>query len=242
MHPVNKTSFGKTGIAVSYYNTTTSATTVGYVVKQTGTYKYVVSDGVIGHANQTITLAQTAAQISALGSSENTIGTILITPYGAAGTAASSTLTFTGGAHDGDTLALGGTLITFKTSGAVAASNQVNIGGGTAAQSADNLYAFLIASTDVNIAKCTYTHTAGQTTILVTFKVVGTQGNAYGIVPTSGGRISDTGGTNLLAGGASTAVEHVKVLYDSTVETVEGHRYKWTQDTSVGGSAVIEAF
>lgn len=241
MHPVTKADFGKTGIAISYYNTTTSATGVGYVVKQTGTTRYIVSDGVAGHATQIVNLAQTAAQVSALGSTEKTTGTILITPFGAVGTAASTTITFTAAAHAGDTLGMGGTTITFETSGAQASLNQVNIGG-TAGTSADALYTFLSASADVNIAQCTYTHTTGATTILVTFKTVGTTGNAFAVVPTSSGRITDTGGTNLLSGGTPVPVEHVRVLFDTTAETVEGHRYKWNKNASVNGSAVIGVF
>jgi hypothetical protein len=79
MHPVNKLDFGTTGIAVSYYSIAAGANVVGYVVKQTGTSQYIVNDGV--HAvDQTITLAQTPAQVAALGSTEPSIGTILITP------------------------------------------------------------------------------------------------------------------------------------------------------------------
>ena len=75
MHPLyGKTNFGIHGPLVYYYNTATTSMTNGYIVKQTGTNKYVVTDGV--HGNQTVTLAQNQTQITNLGSTQPTIATM----------------------------------------------------------------------------------------------------------------------------------------------------------------------
>ena len=236
MHPITKTNFGVHGIAVSYYNTTTSAVASGYVIKQTGTAKYVVSSDAGVH-KQVISLAQTSAQVSAIGVGQPTIGTILITPYGVVGAKATGTITIGTLPQANDTIAVGGTTVTFVASGAT--GNQVNIAG-SAILTAAALKTFLSASTDTNISKATYANTAGSNLITVTYKTGGTAGNSFGLVPTSGGRISVSAAT--LTGGTAAAVEHVRELYDSVAQTVEGHRYAWSKTTSVNESAVIAAY
>lgn len=64
MHPVNKNNYGATGIQVTYYNGT--ATVPGWIVKQTGTSKFIVtSDGVHLY---TCVFAPTTAIATSLGS------------------------------------------------------------------------------------------------------------------------------------------------------------------------------
>lgn len=237
MHPVNKTDFGIHGIAVSYYNTTTSAVASGYIIKQTGTTKYVVSSDAGVH-KQVISLAQTSSQVSAIGASHPEIGTIVITPFGNVATKATGTITI-GAVVDGNPISVGGTAITFKTSGAT--GNQINILG-TPALNAAALAAFLTASADTNITKATYANTVGSAVVTVTYKTGGTAGNAFALDPTgSGGHISVSAG-NHLAGGAAAAVEHVRTLFDATAQTVEGHHYAWSKSTSVNGSSVIAVY
>jgi len=64
MHPINKKFFGTEGIAVKFFNGT--ATVSGYIVKQLGTDRFVVSDGV-----HTVTayLVDTYALATSLGES-----------------------------------------------------------------------------------------------------------------------------------------------------------------------------
>lgn len=80
MHPVAKTNFGIHGILVRYYNGTSVVN--GYITKQIGTTRYQVTDGT--HP-ATVSLAQTSAQVSALGSTQPTICTISISPVAATG-------------------------------------------------------------------------------------------------------------------------------------------------------------
>jgi hypothetical protein len=72
MHPINKKNFGNTAgstIQVQYNNGTSTVT--GYIVKQTGTSRYVVtSNGVVDY---TVTLASTTALATALTSGYATV-------------------------------------------------------------------------------------------------------------------------------------------------------------------------
>ena len=45
MHPLNSKHFGTSGMAVTFYNGTT--TTTGYIVKQTGQNRFTISDGTV---------------------------------------------------------------------------------------------------------------------------------------------------------------------------------------------------
>lgn len=84
---------------------------------------------------------------------------------------------FTGPPSDGDTLTIAGTVITFVASGPT--GNQVLIGG-SAALTAANLQAFLVASSDLGLQSCTYS-TEGAVT-MVTAGTAGTAGNAITFV------------------------------------------------------------
>jgi hypothetical protein len=97
-----------------------------------------------------------------------------------AGTAASGTITLSGVPAANDTVTVGGTAITFVAANPT--GNQVLIGG-TAAQTAANLQAFLQASADVNISKCSYSTNLAVTT--ATYKTVGTAGNAFTLAKVS---------------------------------------------------------
>jgi len=108
-----------------------------------------------------------------------------------AGTAASGTITFSGMPAANDTVTVGGTAVTFVAANPT--GNQVLIGG-TAAQTAANLQAFLQASADVNISKCKYSTTLAVTT--VTYASVGTAGNAFTLAKSS---------TNIAVSGATLA-------------------------------------
>lgn len=96
------------------------------------------------------------------------------------GVKAHGLITFTGNPADGDTVTVNGIVITFKAAGPT--GNQVLIGG-TDAQTAVNLNTFLNASASVNIAAATYS-VAGLV-ITVTFKTVGTGGNAFTLAEAS---------------------------------------------------------
>lgn len=72
MHPINNKFFGTAGLAVKFYNGT--ATVTGYIVRQLGTNRFVVSDG-----THTVTayLVSTLAEATNLGN-----GTIIAPPDG----------------------------------------------------------------------------------------------------------------------------------------------------------------
>jgi hypothetical protein len=106
-----------------------------------------------------------------------------------AGTAASANITLTGVPAANDTVTIGGTTVTFVAANPT--GNQVLIGG-TAAQTAANLQAFLQASADVNISKCKYSTALGVVT--VTYASVGTAGNAFTLAKVS---------TNITVSGAT---------------------------------------
>lgn len=97
-----------------------------------------------------------------------------------AGAFASGTIQLTANPSAADTLTLGGTAITFVASGAT--GSQVNIGGNNLITCA-NLLAFLQASVDTNISKCTYALVGN--TITATYKILGTGGNAFSLAKSS---------------------------------------------------------
>lgn len=97
-----------------------------------------------------------------------------------AGIAASGSITFTGTGTAADTITVGGTSIELVASSP--SGNQVLIGG-TAAATAGNLAAFLNASVDVNISKCTYV--LNNDVITVIYKLVGIAGNSFTLATTS---------------------------------------------------------
>lgn len=92
------------------------------------------------------------------------------------GTAATGTITVTTSQvpSNNDTITVNGTVVTFKTSGAV--GNQINIAGSDVLNAAA-INTFLNASTDANISKAVYTVSSNAVT--VTYKVPGTVGNAF---------------------------------------------------------------
>jgi hypothetical protein len=71
---------------------------------------------------------------------------------------------------------------------------------------------------------------------LPAFTVVASTGVPSGTSLVSAGSGITTAATSISVVGLS---EHVKVLYDSVVQTVEGNRYYWNLNTSVNGSAVL---
>lgn len=122
-----------------------------------------------------------------------------------AGVAATGTITFSGQPVNNDTITVNGIVITFKSAGPVT-GNQVLIGG-SFAETAVNLYAFLINSQSANILASTYAVASGV--ITVTAAAVGTGGNALTLVESatnvvvSGGTL--TGGLNPSSVGYATA-------------------------------------
>lgn len=112
-----------------------------------------------------------------------------------AGAPATGSITLTGNPAANDTVTVGGTAVTFVSSNPT--GNQVLIGG-SAAATAVNLQAFLSASTDANISKANYSLSGDV--ITVTYKTVGTGGNAFTLAKSSTA-ITVSGAT--LTGGAN---------------------------------------
>jgi hypothetical protein len=133
-------------------------------------------------------------------------GSVLgLSKYGSiAGTAgkafASGTIVVAAVPTAGDTLTIGGTVITFQAPvfDVAPAPGVVYIGATTAA-TAQNLLAYLEGSTDVNLVKFTYT-LAGST-ITATAATPGTGGNALTLATSDAGAFTLSGGT--LAGGTA---------------------------------------
>lgn len=135
---------------------------------------------------------------------------------GSTGTAfASGTVLIAALPVDGDTLTIGGTVITFKNAVPDVAppANTVYIGA-TTALTAQALLALLEASTDANLVKFTYTLSAS--TITATAAATGTGGNALTLATsdataftlsgaTLSGGVANTGNAtlSLMAGGAA---------------------------------------
>lgn len=119
------------------------------------------------------------------------------------GAAASGTITVTTNPVDGDTVTVNGVLVTFKT-GAVA-GNQVLIGG-TAANTATALAAFLNGSSLAGLSVATYVAVASAVT--ATYDVKGTAGNAFTLVS---GQASVTVSGAKLTGGVATTSKKVEV-------------------------------
>ena len=123
----------------------------------------------------------------------------------AAAPAATGNVVFTTNPTAASTLTLGGTAITFVASGPV--GNQVLIGANLAA-TLINLLAFLVASSDVNLVKFTYTTTLG-TTLNLTAATGGVAGNALTVVTTVTGATPSgatlTGGVAAVTGITITA-------------------------------------
>jgi hypothetical protein len=87
MHPLNSSNFGTSGIGVSFYNGTSVVS--GYIVKQTGTNSFIVTDGTI---TKQATLAPTAAIATALSSTGNQgYCTIQVSPNASGATGGSFT-------------------------------------------------------------------------------------------------------------------------------------------------------
>lgn len=118
-----------------------------------------------------------------------------------AGTAqrATGTITFTVNPVANDTVTIGGTAVTFKTSGAT--GNQVNIGADLAT-TLTALVNFLKASSDTNLAKATYS--ASPTVLTVTYKVPGTAGNAFAIAAS----VATASGATLAGGTAEAPITY----------------------------------
>lgn len=100
-----------------------------------------------------------------------------------AGSYANGTITFNSNPANADTVTIGGTAIEFVTSGATGA--EVNIGTSAAATAA-NLMAFLVASSDTQLVKCNYSFIGSPTPIItLTYKTLGATGNSFTLAKSS---------------------------------------------------------
>jgi len=116
-------------------------------------------------------------------------GVITLTGNPSAGARATNTISLTGQPSAGNTVVIQGTTVTFVAGSPGA--NEVEIGGSTA-ETANNLLAFLQASADANIALMTYAKIGDV--ITATARVFGTAGNAYTLSKV---------GANITIGGAT---------------------------------------
>lgn len=97
-----------------------------------------------------------------------------------AGAQAAGTITFTGAGTNADTLTVGGTSIELVS--ASPTGSEVLIGPNAAA-TAGNMQAFLAASVDTNISKCTYSLSGDV--ITATYKLIGIGGNSFTLAKSS---------------------------------------------------------
>lgn len=100
----------------------------------------------------------------------------------AAAVAATGNVAFTTNPANSSTITIGGTAITFVTSGAT--GNQINIGSSLAATLA-SLFAFLNGSSDTNLVKFSYNLTGS--TLYLTAVTAGTAGNSLTLATTVSG-------------------------------------------------------
>ncbi|HLH95020.1 MAG TPA: hypothetical protein VKW08_07870 [Xanthobacteraceae bacterium] len=118
-------------------------------------------------------------------------------------TYATGTITVAAVPNAGDTVTIGGTVVTFIAQPGAwedrpPAGNNVYIGA-SAAATAQNLMAFLVGSTDVNLSKFTYA-LAGAV-ITLTAVQIGTAGNALTLATSDAGAVTLSGAT--LTGGTA---------------------------------------
>jgi hypothetical protein len=106
----------------------------------------------------------------------------------------------------GDTVTIGGTVITFVAANPV--GNQVAIGA-TVAATADNLAAFLIGSLDANLIKFTYS--VSNATVTLTAAALGTAGNSLTLA-TSDATAFTVSGATLSGGTANAGIETIGTL------------------------------
>lgn len=98
----------------------------------------------------------------------------------------------------GDTVTIGGTVVTFVAANPV--GNQVLLGA-TAAATAEALEAFLAGSSDANLVKFTYSYAAGSAVVNLTAAQIGTGGNALTLATSNAVAITLSGAT--LSGGTA---------------------------------------
>lgn len=228
MHPINKTFFGTHGVMVRYYNG--SALVNGYVVKQLGVKRYLVTDG----TNPKICfLAQNSTEVSGLGSGEPNVCSMLLNNAVLTATGATFVVTY---AIDASTTIVSGGLGwttadamvisggvrpigTLTFTGIPAVSSTISLGGttvtfvasgatglqvniaGTALLTAANLLTFLTGSADGNISLCNYANNSGVITLIS--KTTGTTNNAFVLASSATSNILISGAT--LTGGAANA-------------------------------------
>ena len=137
------------------------------------------------------------------------------------GVAASGTVTFAGNPADNDTLTLNGVAITFKS--ASPTGNQVLIGS-TKEATAANLQAFLNATANVSLTVADY-ETVGAV-LTITYKTVGTAGNAYSLAESSDITLS---GANLEDGAVASTVGYATAGAGTDISTM----LKWTSTTNI---------
>ena len=148
----------------------------------------------------------------------DSFGTLYYLPLADAtgGIPATGTLNIGTNPADGDTITIATTVITFKASGAGAL--QVNIGL-TPTATAGALLAFLQASVDANLVKCTYA-ALGNTGIAITSVLAGTAGNAYNLLTSVAAKITLSAAT--LLGGATTGTAAAVTIVFITPPTAPG--------------------
>lgn len=130
-------------------------------------------------------------------------------PVTSAGVAATGSITFSALPANLSIITINGTDVTFKTSGAVAASHEVAIGA-TVAETVANLVALLNASADASIDDATYSASLSGTVLNIVHDTLGTSGNSFtlakGTTPNPNCTLS---GATLTGGAASGAYNHV---------------------------------
>jgi hypothetical protein len=268
MHPINNRHFGIHGLAVQYYNGT--SVVPGYIVRQTGTKRFVVTDG--SHP-ATVLLAPTTAIATALATVGNQgYCTMLVVPP-VSGSGATFTPSFgidtavvAGGGTGytvGDTLHLtgvtGGTLAVATVSTGVITGVTVSAVGGTA-----SLVASPVSVTGGTGAGATFTvkykllaitstggsgYSVGES-LSFAGMTADTLPTAHVATITSGAATTvtvDTAGSGITVAGAgpgagSGATQHASNLEEFVLWTTEGNKLSWTVGLSVNGSAYIATF
>lgn len=147
MHPLNSANFGSTGMAVSFYNGT--STVPGYIVKQLSQNRFTVTDGT--HVATGVYLAPTTTLATSIGSSHPQYFTIPVNTYGGASGATFTPLytpnTMTcqsagNGYFVGDVLSIDGTNSAQVTITSIADASVGSVGGFTISTAGDGISSF----------------------------------------------------------------------------------------------------
>ncbi len=267
MHPVNSHNFGSNGLTAVFNNG--SGVVSGYIVKQIGTNKFVVTDGTTTNGTLNTFIRTLAQSVSDATSLPTTVFTINTYPVSTTGTGASLAVTYqlasAAVATGGTGYVVNGTLTTSYGTLTITSVGTLGALTGLSLTSAGTY-----TSLPTNPVSPAGGSGTGATLTLMSevTAVAATGGSAYvanqsvvfefptgATVTAPAAHVSSVGTTGAITAIAvdtaglvtaaptsvqiGGAVEHVAHIYSSKVQTVEGNSYSWNPLATGTGSTVL---